>query len=428
MMFASSTPWRSVLLCAASLILPAFALILPSGYSWGALLLCWLGLLGWVAGPRPSMRSLWWGVACLLMAVVWAHEGLSQWWAAPAHTPPPWNAFDRPIKLLLVLVAWPIIALEAYGREQALRWGVWLGAIGAAGLAGWQVHGEGLSRATGYTNAIHFGDLALLLGVWSWVWARSTQGAAAVLGMLAALAGVYVAIASESRGGWWTAVVLLVLVLALDRRPRIPGAGIGLYRWLSVLAMAALLTWQWPTLQHRAEVAWSEAQTHLQSGHSETSVGQRLAHWQFAWKMGLERPLLGWGDGGYQVEKNARVARGQAPAVIAPFGHAHNEWLDTWAKHGALGVLALLLLLLSPLALAVRTLWHFRPPQDIGDPAHPARSSAICLVVLVVGYLCFGLTQVMFAHNSGTMMYAFMTLLWLGSMLGPRLIFVHKRG
>jgi hypothetical protein len=46
------------------------------------------------------------------------------------------------------------------------------------------------------------------------------------------------------------------------------------------------------------------------------------------------------------------------------------------------------------------------------------------LIVLVMGYLCFGLTQVMFAHNSGTVMYGFMALLWLGQMLGPRLTFI----
>lgn len=424
-MFASSTPWRSALLCVASLVLPAFALVLPSGYSWGALLLCVLGLLGWVAGPRPGAGAMWWGLSCVLMAAVWAQESLSAWQGTPVGTPPNWSALDRPIKLVLVMLALPIIALQAHGREQALRWGIWLGALGAAGVALWQVYGQGLPRATGYTNAIHFGDLALLLGVWSWVWARSARGLTALLGTIAALAGVYVAIASESRGGWWTAVVLLVLVLLLDRRASpLRRSRTSWGRWLSMAAIAALLTWQWPTLQHRAEVAWNEAETHLASGQSNTSVGQRLAHWQFAWQMGLERPWLGWGDAGYQIEKNTRASQGNAPAVIAPFGHAHNEWLDTWAKHGALGLLALSLLFLMPLVLALHTLSRFPPPQHIDQAPHPARSSAICLIVLVMGYLCFGLTQVMFAHNSGTVMYGFMALLWLGQMLGPRLTFI----
>lgn len=39
--------------------------------------------------------------------------------------------------------------------------------------------------------------------------------------------------------------------------------------------------------------------------------------------------------------------------------------------------------------------------------------------MLVLGYLGFGMTQVMFAHNSGNLVYLFMNLVWASMVLRP---------
>jgi O-antigen ligase len=41
----------------------------------------------------------------------------------------------------------------------------------------------------------------------------------------------------------------------------------------------------------------------------------------------------------------------------------------------------------------------------------------VCGLVMVVGYLGFGMTQVVFAHNSTSMVYLFMNLIWLATLL-----------
>lgn len=88
-------------------------------------------------------------------------------------------------------------------------------------------------------------------------------------------------------------------------------------------------------------------------------------------------------------------------------------------EKGLLGVVALLLLLLIPLVTYWRTLnGRFSDGHATVNPTASLQRStrhtvALCGLTLVVGFFGFGQTQVMFAHNSGTMIYLFMNLLFL---------------
>ena len=190
-------PAVKVAMAAAAFTLPALALILPSGYSYAALLLCALGTLAWVRAPRlvgTQPPLVWLAVAVSALSALWA-------WDAVFTEPFRVNGLDRPIKFALIWLALPAV-LWAPPPAKALRWGVWLGALGAAAIALWQTQVEGMDRAWGHTNAIQFGNLALLLGVWSAVWAGHTHRHLAWLPWAAAAAGLYATVASESRGGW----------------------------------------------------------------------------------------------------------------------------------------------------------------------------------------------------------------------------------
>ena len=133
--------------------------------------------------------------------------------------------------------------------------------------------------------------------------------------------------------------------------------------------------------------------------------------------MGWSRPLAGWGEQGYQLEKARRVEAGHAPPVLLSFHHAHNEWLDMWAKHGLPGILVLCAVYAVPGFIYART-WRRGAGQANAIP-DPRLTCAGCGLLLVMGYVGFGMTQVMFAHNSSSIMYVFMNLLWMGAMLAP---------
>ena len=385
-------------------MVPGLALWLPSGYSWGAVLL----LLGAAASAplwlrQPVARPSWWLLACMA-----AMLGI---WLLDVGLPLSAAKFDRPVKYLLAL---PCV-LYALAFPPQLRWlwrGIFTGACGSGLLALYQTGVQGLLRATGYTNAIQYGDLSLLLGLmcaallivqWArWqFWQRVAWSAAVLLGCTASLL-------SGTRGGWLALVVVLPVCAWLFVRR-------GQYRMLLrggvavVLSVAALAAYKGADLEQRMDEGVQETLLYQQGGTSANSVGQRLAHWQLAWRMGTERPWLGWGRIGYEQEKALRVASGQAPDSVLQFSHAHHEVLDLFVKHGLLGVLVLVFFYGVPLYL----FWprHQRVLDASGVLDREAFSLCLVGILLPLSYLGFGLTQVFLAHNSGNMFYLFMCLL-----------------
>jgi len=403
--------WRQGASLAAFLI-PGVALWLPSGYSWGAalLLLCALiGAPGWWGRPLDAgTRRL--SLLIAAMALLWGLDTGPHFGFGSA---------EAPLKYLAALPClW--FAVAAPPRPGALWAGLAVGGIGSGLLAMVQRHGLHLERAHGFTNAVQYGDLSLLIGLMALVtlaalWLRLTPpqrlllAAGGVLGLIGSLL-------SQTRGGWLALVLVApVFGIVLARRGMAAQAG------RAALALAATLLLAWPfthtELAGRLALVNSEVQAYVEHHDASTSIGQRFEHWQLAAHMGADRPLLGWG-GDYEAEKARRVAAGQADPVVLEFTHAHNELMDMFARRGLVGVALLLLYMLVPL-------WLFWPtPARVrgaaGDAPDPVRL-ALCLVgiLLPLAYVGFGLTQVFFAHNSGHMFYLFMLVIVQGALAGP---------
>lgn len=415
-----ATQLQTRLVAAAAFLLPALSLSVPSGYSWGALLLVLAGLLSmgnladWRQWPKPLLAF---GAVIAAMACLWAADAV---WREPLTA----NAMDRPLKYLLALLAIPALR-HGLPSTTPLRWGCWVGAWAAGATAAWQVGVLGWDRAWGYTNAIQFGDVALLLALWSWAFLPCTSHRGAVwVGRGAALAGLYAMVASGSRGAWIVAPALMAALWwwqakSTQSPPHTTAQPSARPAWTHValaLALAALLATQWGAMGQRITTATTEWTQFQERHQSNNSVGQRLAHWQLAWHMGREKPWLGWGQMAYDAEKLRRVEAAQEPEVLLHFGHAHHEWLDMWVKKGLWG----LVLLTAFFAVPGFTYWRACHPQP-GRTCPPGMAAAaICGGLTVLGYLGFGMTQVLFAHNSGNVVYLFMNLLWLAVLCAPR--------
>ncbi len=388
-------------------LVPGLALWLPSGYSYGAVLLLVAALASVpVWGRQPAPRVAWWlAAAFACMAAVWMLD-IGPTWG--------WGSMDRPLKYLLALPC--IFYLMVFEPRASWLWmGIAVGAVGSGLISLYQVFWLSLPRANGFTNAIQYGNLSMLLAVMSglllvvqwrrWVaWQRLLLLAAVALGVTGSLL-------SQSRGGW-LALVLLVPVCAWllvhttgQRR---------MYWGVCGLAVVAAVMSQVPAVEQRVDEARLEVQGYKDHGEGRNSVGHRLAHWRLAWDMGWDRPLTGWGRAGYEAEKKRRVAAGQAHPIVLEFSHAHNEVLDLFVKRGLPGVLLLLAFYGIPLVM----FWPRADRIRDGTGRMDRESLSLCLVgvMLPLSYIGFGLTQVFLAHNSGNMFYLFMCPLVLAAL------------
>ena len=380
----------------------ALSLCVGSGYSLGAvvLLLSSASLL-W-RRPRLDLRREDWLLigALLLYCLVFMANML--------YHADPGREFDIPLRALLVVPV--LLLLLAYPPRAAAWWsGVALGALGGAALALWQFTVQDMPRPQGSTsNAIHYGNVSMLLGMLSLAgleWARVQARKWAWIALLLAgcLAGVFGSVISGSRGGW-VALPVCVLIIAVANA-RAHGQR---YLAITFAAVAVLLAVAWhlphSPIRERAAIAVTEVEKMNDASNATTSIGQRFEMWRTALLLSNEHPLLGIGRSGYMEEKQDLAAEGKIGKMTRDYTNAHNDYLDTLVKRGAVGMLALLGLFLMPLALFARALHH--------GPAS-ARPFALGGVVLCSCYIIFGLTTSSLTLNIGIIMLVFpMAMLW----------------
>lgn len=398
---AAANEYRRRLTGAAVFLFGALALIMPSGYSLGPamLLLASVTLAVWRPGIRLQRDDYWLMLAlCAYTAVVaagalWHGQGLS--------------SVDRPLRFWLAL---PVLFwVMAYPPRLGAVWsGLALGAMGAARLALAQ-RGQGAMRADGFLHPIQFGNISLLLGVFclaglGWAWQQPHRHAWLALLGLGAAGGILASLLSGSRGGW-VGLPLVIWVLY-----RAYGRGVPVRIRLLALALVAavaLAAYGLPQtgVQQRVAEAVDDIGLYVSGERLDTSVGLRFEMWQGAARLIADKPLTGWGDSGYREGVTDLANRGVIHPRAADYGHAHNQFLDTLAKQGVPGFVALLLLLLLPLRLF---------SVYLRDDDLTVRALATAGALLGVAHVDYGLTQAGFNHNSGVMVYAFWLVIWWG--------------
>lgn len=321
------------------------------------------------------------------------------------------SSVEKPARMFLAVSAL-VLVLAVRAPRRALWWGACAGALAALPFIAWQRLGEGIERPGGLINAITFGDLSLLLGLLSLAGAIDSRGKpwqVALLGV-GALAGVVASVMTGTRGGW-LALPLAALVLL----PRLRGLG-GRHLGALVGGGAVLLAAVWfaPGLGLHARFieAVDEAHTWYEGGNVWTNVGTRLELWKGALMLIEERPLLGrdFDAGRARLAEYARD--GRLDPMVLELPHLHNDGLQALATGGVVGFAFWVAILAAPLVFFLRRLGR--------DGRAPQFAVALAGTLVVLAYMGFGLTEVIFWSMKGSLFYALMVFMLMGFCLNAK--------
>lgn len=287
-----------------------------------------------------------------------------------------------------------------------------LGALVAAAIGSWQFYVLDHPRAGGFTGIIQFGDIALMMGVFSlggviyqlqnqprWHW---------LLCVLGSVAGLYSSLLSGSRGGWIAIpfVVLIILLGLLNRN--------NAKRLLSIIGVVLIATSiaasKSESFNERIDLLQYDIHHYLQ-GNPNTSIGKRLALWVETQRLVREQPFTGYPSDNYQAERE-KIAEAQPTLRAAmELANTHNSFLEILIFYGTIGLLpfiALLIYSVRKFALCLRS----RNTQQ--------QAVAMCGTTLIICYVIFGQSQVMF-HRNNTLVFFLISLVYLWVSLNKEL-------
>lgn len=285
---------------------------------------------------------------------------------------------------LFAPIAW-LLLRAGPARLAPLQWGLAVGAIISAAWIATLAQG-GRPMHVGEANVIPFGNLSLLMGLLAFAcaaWSPAPSRLRLAVGLAAAMAGLYVSLLSETRGGWLAIPILIPLAAAAWYRPR--GRHLLLGSASAVVALALVASASDRVQARMADALASIRQGGL-AGTGDSSIGTRVELWQAALDMLASHPLTGVGLQGFQPALQAMAADGRLSGAALALDHAHNDALHLAATLGLPGLLAVLATWLVPALFFGRRLRHHE---------RPLRAAAATGLLLCTGFILFGLSESM---------------------------------
>lgn len=297
------------------------------------------------------------------------------------------STLDGPSRLLFALGCIGFVGMLR--PDIRMFWiGLCIGTIGAALIGGYQWFMLGEDRAVGATHhAISFGDIAVAMGVMSFCALNDLRNTRlAWLPVVGLLCGALASLFSGSRGAWLG--LLVVLWPMLKYGSHMHGKTIRMTVGLVLAACVVAYLVPQTGVAGRMGDAVSDIERYHSLNDASTNVGIRLELWKASAMMIAEHPLVGVGREAFHDELQALEREGRLQKSLALiYSTPHNDVLNMLATGGLLDLSFLLLLYAAPFVFFLRTLRH-------GPPA--AAAPALAGVLLVICYIAFGLTDVMF--------------------------------
>lgn len=314
------------------------------------------------------------------------------------------SVLDTPLRMALFgPLYWLLLTVPPRYLRQ-LQWGCVAGALIGAGVLHHEIalSSDGRPAQILFSNLLPFSNITLLLGLWAllslgWSDRGTLWGRIGIaLKLCAGAAGLYVAYASGTRGGWLALGAFALVFFFLMR--------VGI--WRKALAMAALVCavlavyQSSDRVQQRVDDAYVEIQEYRQGRNLDSSVGNRLQLWSAAIEVFKTHPLTGVSRQEYRGAMQEAAQQGLITPKAAEYRHSHNEFFFNLATLGVLGGLAIAAAWLVPA-------FYFARAKRLGN--RDARIAGTMGLLLAIGFMVFGMTEVMFAMSMVSAFYTVMT-------------------
>jgi O-antigen ligase len=391
----------SGLISVLAFLVPAGSVNYPSALYYSAIALMFMGLFALLIRTpvhplsklEKIMMATWIAYPAFTALDLWFRTG----WI--------WVEFQEPSRFLLVL---PIFFMvRRYGvSESVIRWGVFVGAAVAGCFGLYQKQILGLDRAGGGTNGqiAAFGDISLILGVMSValfqpLWRNKKRWA--LLALLALILGVFGSLASGTKGGWISIPALSWFVVSLLERP----TNAKRFAVLGGFVIVAVLVWFFvPFIQDRTSVIMPAIYEYFVNGKVvDGSAGIRLALWHSAALIFMDNPLFGVGPATFYVEKLALINAGLIPNVMPGIAGPHSQLFNSLYESGIFGPFMVY-------SIYGSFIWYCR--------AHFEQNKALAVtgILMAVGFIDFGLAEVIWDINNAGVFFSLMMVLIAGKL------------
>jgi O-antigen ligase len=196
-----------------------------------------------------------------------------------------------------------------------------------------------------------FGQLAILMLVISVLYLnKKNKIYLNLLIIFSVILGFYAVMASGGRGGW-IAIPVLVLYVIFSKvyfKKILPN--FFAFIVITLLIAASYFSTNLP-VKDKVDGAINNAQLYFTEHKVNSSTGARLEMFKAALLMSFENPLTGVGEHEYAKHADDLIKEKKIDPFISRYKEPHNQYLNSLAEQGVLGLSSFLLLLIFPLLI-----------------------------------------------------------------------------
>ena len=395
----------AILLSVAAFIVPTSSINFPSALYVAAIFLVISSFLFLFYRTEREAFSKLEKIMLILWLIYPAFTALDLWLRAGWM----WIEFQEPSRFLLVLPIF-LMARRVGFSQDMLKWGVFFGAVLAATWGYYQKFHLGVHRAGGGTSGLiaAFGDISLMLGVMTVALFQPqwrVQNRWLLLALFGLFCGVFASFSSGTRGGWVSMPVLVWVMVDLMDNPTYKKR----FAVFAGFILSAFLVWLFvPFIAARVNVIPTAIYEYFVNGViADGSVGMRLSLWHAAALIFWENPLFGSGPGSYYVEKLKLIDAGLIPAATQTLGHPHSQLFNSLFESGVFGPLMVFSIYGSFILFCRSFLRENKALATSG-------------ILLAVGFMDFGLFEVIWDINNAGVFFTVMMVLIAGKLSHDR--------